>query len=149
MSIPSKKYDVSAALRFLVELDGLVVGGFSEVTGLQSETEVMEYNEGGVNNYAHQLPKRVKHPRIVLKRGITNSSELWDWYAGVLIGKVKRKSGSVILNHASGKEICRWNFFESYPVKWNGPDMNATSTGAAIESIEIVHNGLKTIFSKK
>ncbi|MFD0676903.1 MULTISPECIES: phage tail protein [unclassified Paenibacillus] len=148
MSIPSKKYAVSPAFRFIVELDGLLVGGFSEVTGLQAETEVMPYNEGGVNDYVHYLPKQTKYQRIVLKRGITQASELWDWYEGVISGKIKRKSGSIILNNPAGKEICRWNFFESYPVKWIGPEMNASSTGVAIEAIEIVHKGLKTIFKK-
>jgi phage tail-like protein len=140
--------DAIGAFRFKVELDGLLVGGFSEVTGIQSETEVMEYPEGGLNTHVHILPKQTKYSRIVLKRGITQSSELWDWYDGVAGGTIKRKSGSVILHNHAAKEICRWNFFEAYPVKWHGPDLNATSGNVAVESIEIVHNGLKTIFSK-
>jgi phage tail-like protein len=149
MSLFSKKYEVSPAFRFVVELDGLLVGGFSEVTGLQSEIEVIPYSEGGVNDYLHYFPKSTKHPRITFKRGITKSSELWDWYAAAQNGKITRKGGSIILNHPSGNEVCRWNFMEAFPVKWSGPDMNATSTGVAIESIEIVHRGLKTIFSTK
>lgn len=149
MSIPTTKYDVIGAYRFLVELDGLIVGGFTEVSGLQAETELMEVAEGGVNGYVHQLPKRIKYPPLVFKRGITNSSELWDWYASASIGKITRKSGSVILHNQAGKELCRWNFFESYPVKWSGPDLNASSNGVAIETLQLVHNGLKTIFSKK
>lgn len=148
-SLPSPKYNVSGAYRFLVELDGLIVGGFTEVTGLQAETELMELAEGGLNTHVHQLPKRTKYPPLVLKRGITNSSELWDWYANVVSGKITRKSGSVILQNQAGKELCRWNFFESYPVKWTGPDMNATTSSIAIETLQLVHNGIKTIFSKK
>ncbi|MEF3312942.1 phage tail protein [Paenibacillus sp. GYB004] len=140
--------DVNGAFRFKVELDGLLVGGFSEVTGIKSETEVMEYAEGGLNTHVHIFPKQTKYPRIVLKRGMTQSSELWDWYDGVAAGQVKRKSGSIILHNQAGKEICRWNFFDAYPVKWNGPDLNASTGSVAIESIEIVHTGLKTIFSK-
>lgn len=140
--------DVNGAFRFKVELDGLLVAGFSEVTGIKSETEVMEYAEGGLNTHVHVFPKQTKYPRIVLKRGITQSSELWEWYDGVAGGQVKRKSGSIILHNHAGKEICRWNFFEAYPVKWNGPDLNASAGSVAVESIEIVHNGLKTIFSK-
>lgn len=138
--------EVSGAFRFAVELDGLLVGGFSEVTGIHSETEVMEFVEGGLNTHVHYFPKQTKYPRIVLKRGMTQSSELWDWYDGVTAGKIKRKNGSVILLNQAGKELCRWNFFEAYPVKWNGPDLNATGGNVAIESIEIVHNGLKAIF---
>ncbi|PYI55269.1 phage tail protein [Paenibacillus flagellatus] len=140
--------DVSGAFRFKVELDGLLVAGFSEVTGIQSETEVMEFAEGGLNTHIHYLPKQTKYPRIVLKRGMTSSSELWDWYDGVAAGKIKRKNGAVILYNHAGKEICRWNFFEAFPVKWHGPDLNATGGNVAVESVEIVHNGLKAIFSK-
>lgn len=140
--------DAIGAFRFKVELDGLLVGGFSEVSGIQSVTEVLEYPEGGLNTHVHILPKQTKYPRIVLKRGITQSSELWDWYDAVAGGTINRKNGSVILYNNSGKEMCRWNFFEAYPVKWQGPDLNATSGNVAVESIEIAHNGLKAIFSE-
>ena len=149
MSNPSVRNDVSAVFRFMVELDGLIVGGFHEVSGLQAETQLMEYVEGGVNDYVHQFPKQMKYPRIVLKRGMTSSSELWDWYDAVIAGKVLRKNGAVILQNQAGTELCRWNFFDAYPVKWSGPDLNATSSEIAIESIEMVHNGIKTIFNKK
>jgi phage tail-like protein len=149
MSESSRRNEISAPLRFEVELDGLFVGGFTEVTGLNSEIELVPYSEGGLNDYVHYFRKGVKNQRIVLKRGITKSSDLWDWYADALKGKIVRQSGSIILNHMSGNEICRWNFLEAYPVKWSGPDMNSTSTSVAIESIELVHNGLKTVFSKK
>jgi phage tail-like protein len=140
---------ISAPFLFEVELDGLYVGGFTEVTGLQAETELVEYLEGGVNDYVHYFPKRTKYPRIVLKRGITRTKDLWEWYEGVLNGNIERKTGTIVLYHTTGYEICRWNFVGAYPVKWNGPDMNSTSSGVAIESIELVHTGLKTIFNKK
>jgi phage tail-like protein len=139
---------ISAPFLFQVELDGLYVGGFTEVTGLQVETELMEYSEGGVNDFVHYFPKQTKYPRIVLKRGITRTPDLWEWYESVLTGKIKRKTGTIILYHSDVYEICRWNFLESYPVKWIGPDMNSTSSSVAIESLEIVHSGLKTVFSK-
>ncbi|MDF2720871.1 MAG: phage tail protein [Paenibacillus sp.] len=140
--------DATGAFRFKVEIDGLLVAGFSDVTGMQSEIELQEIPEGGVNTYKHMVPKATKLPRIVLKRGITQSSELWDWYESALGGKITRKSGSIILLNTLGKELCRWNFFEAYPVKWAGPDLSASSVNVAVEAIEIVHNGLKTIFSK-
>jgi phage tail-like protein len=145
----AKPHEIGGAFRFAVELDGLLVGGFTEVSGVQAETETMEYAEGGLNSRVHILPKQTKFPRIVLKRGLTQSSELWDWYEGVMKGSVERKSGAIILGSYAGKEICRWNFFDAYPVKWVGPELNATGGTVAIESIEIVHNGIKAIFNKK
>ncbi len=139
---------IGGAFRFWVELEGLLVGGFSEVSGLQSETEVEEYNEGGVNDFVHAFPKKTKSPPLVLKRGLTRSPELWEWYEDVSKGRIKRKNGSVILMNHAGQEICRWNFFEAYPVKWRGPNLNALNNEIAIETLEILHNGLKTIFNK-
>lgn len=149
MSIPAQRInDAIGAFRFKVEIGALLVAGFSEVTGIQSEVEVMEYPEGGLNTYKHVLPKQTKYPRIVFKRGITQSSALWDWYNDVVNGTVVRMSGSIILNNNGGKELCRWNFFDAYPVKWSGPDLNANGGNVAVESMEIVHNGLKMLFSK-
>ncbi|OXM85045.1 phage tail protein [Paenibacillus rigui] len=144
----AKVKNVSGAFRFKVEIKGVIVGGFSEVTGMQAETEVMEYQEGGLNTHLHYFPKHTKFSRIVLKRGLTQSPELWEWYESSLVGKAKRTNGSIILFSEAGDEVCRWNFFDAYPVKWNGPELNANSGSVAIESIEIVHHGLKTIFSK-
>ncbi|UJF34074.1 phage tail protein [Paenibacillus hexagrammi] len=144
----SKPHQIGSSFRFLVELDGLIVGGFSEVGGLQSETEVKPFWEGGVNTHPHYMIEHTKFPNLVLKRGIAGSSELWDWYDGVVSGSIKRKNGAVILHNATGQELCRWNFFNAFPVKWKGPDLNAISGQVAIESVELVHEGIKTIFKK-
>ncbi|MGG1513803.1 phage tail protein [Paenibacillus oryzisoli] len=145
---PSKLRNISGAFRFKVELDGLEAGGFSEVTGMKSEIEVKPLWEGGVNTHPHYMVQHAKNPNIVLKRGIASSSDLWDWYNSAAQGKIKRKNGSIILNNALGDEVCRWEFTSAFPVKWNGPDLNATSVNVAVESIELVHEGLKTIFKK-
>jgi phage tail-like protein len=129
--------------RFLVEIQGLIVGGFSEVSGLQAETEVEIIEEGGVNDYVHKLPKKTKYSNIVLKKGITESDVLWKWYQDVVNGKISRKSGYIILLDSEGNEKWRWNFIEAYPVKWVGPELKADSSTVAVESLEIAHNGIK------
>ncbi|SFS59843.1 phage tail protein [Paenibacillus sp. BC26] len=139
---------VGGVFRFWVELDGILAGGFTEVSGLEAEVEIEEFREGGQNSFVHKLPKSTRFSPIMLRRGITSSSSLWDWYAGVMAGKVVRKSGSIILQHLSGEELCRWNFFDAYPVKWSGPTLNASQSDVAIETLELVHNGLKTIYKK-
>ncbi|MEC0230399.1 phage tail protein [Paenibacillus alba] len=139
-------HNIGGAFRFVVELDGLIAAGFSEVTGMKSEVEVKPLWEGGVNTHPHYMVQHTKFPNIVLKRGMSNSNELWEWYYAVSQGKIKRMNGSIILNNAEGHEMCRWNFFRAFPVKWNGPDLNASNGNVAIESLELVHEGLKTIF---
>lgn len=144
MASGSQRTDPYLGYRFLVEIEGLVVGGFSEVTGLQAETEVEEVREGGVNGAVLRLPKATKFPNLVLKRGITDSDALWHWYQEVVDGYVNRQGGAVILWDEEGQEVWRWEFEGAYPVKWVGPDLKADGNAVAIETLELVHNGLKT-----
>ncbi|MFC6334423.1 phage tail protein [Paenibacillus septentrionalis] len=129
--------------RFMVEIGNLYVAGFSEVSGLTVETEFEEYREGGVNDYVHKLAKGTRHVPIVLKRGIGYSTELWDWHNDVVAGRIRRLSGSIILFDDRFREYRRWTFNDAYPVKWIGPDLNASVSEVAIEQIELVHNGFK------
>jgi phage tail-like protein len=125
------------AFNFLVEVKGLVVGGFSEVSGLQAETETEDYHEGGVNNYVHRLPKVTKYPNLVLKRGITDATELWEWYKRAVAGQFERRTVSIF-----GSKNWRWDFQAAYPIKWVGPDFKADSNTVAIEMLELAHRGL-------
>jgi len=138
-----ERSDPYASFRFLVEIDGLVVAGFSEVSGLQAETQIEDYREGGVNDYVHKLPKETTYPNIILKRGITDSDVLWKWHQDVVSGKIERRSGYIVLLDSEGNETWRWNFIDAYPAKWTGPDLRAENSAVALESIELVHKGIK------
>lgn len=143
MGDSTRKIDPYLSFRFKVEIDDLIIAGFSEVSGLQRETETEDYQEGGVNDYVHKLPKVTKQSNITLKRGLTDSDALWKWHQEVIDGKFKRKSGRIILQDSEGNEKWHWTFKEAYPVKWIGPDFKTDSGAVAIESLEIVHNGIK------
>ncbi|MCG8364050.1 MAG: phage tail protein [Pseudanabaenales cyanobacterium] len=130
------------AFNFLVEIRSLVVGRFSEVSGLQAETETEDYQEGGRNDFVHKLPKVTKYPNLVLKRGITDSTDLWQWHQNVITGRIQRQNGSVILLDYTGSEKWRWNFTNAYPVKWVGPELKGDSNTVAVETLELSHNGL-------
>lgn len=138
----SSRAYVVGSYRFMVELDGMLVAGFSEVSGLESEVELEEVAEGGLN-YTHRLPGRVRLQPLVLKRGMTTTNELWNWYADVMRGTIVRKSGSIILYNEKDQEFRRWNFYDAYPTRWSGPDFNASSSDVAVEAIELTHNGFK------
>ncbi len=136
--------DPYTGCNFLVEISGVTVGGFSEVSGLTMETEVKEYREGGVNDYIHKLAGPVRYPAtLVLKHGITDDDTLWNWYKSVRNRIVVRKSGSVILLDNTRQEVMRYNFYNAYPVKWIGPDLNALRAEVAIETLEIAHSRLE------
>lgn len=129
---------------FWVQIDGINVASFSEVTGLNVETEVYEYNEGGQNGFVHKLPGRVKYSNITLKRGINHSRDLYDWFVECASSTVKkRKNLSIVLySEEKDKEIHRWDLHAAWPVKWTGPDLRSESAVATVESIEIAHHGL-------
>lgn len=146
---PSEPLDIIGNFRFIVELDGVFAGGFSEISGLEAETEYEEYQEGGVNQFTYRFPKATKFPPLVLKRGISTSNSLWEWFEHTMTGSIKRKTGSIIMYNHQGDEVCRWSFEDAYPIKWSGPNLASISNEVAIESIEIVHNGLKAKYGKE
>lgn len=128
--------------RYQVELEGVLVGGFSEVAGLRMSTEIEEYREGGLNTYTHKLPGATRISNLRLRRGLTDSASLWEWYSGVVAGHAKRKNGAIILHNEKGEAAWRWNFVNAYPVSWEGPDLRAETSLVAVESLELAHNGL-------
>lgn len=131
------------SLRFLVEIEGLVVGGFSEVSGLQAEVEVESYREGGENEYVHQLPGPTRYPQnLILRRGLTELDTLWAWHQDVRRGVIRRRNGSIVLLDAAGGEAWRWSFVGAYPVRWTGPELRAGASEVAVETLELVHRGL-------
>jgi len=134
--------DPYLAFNFLLEIDGLVVAGFADVSGVTVETEVEERTEGGVNDHTHTFVKGTRHPRLVLKRGLTDSDDLWRWHQEVVAGRIARRTGHILLLDAVGAERWRWTFEAGYPVKWTGPDLKAEQSGLAFETLELVHRGL-------
>jgi phage tail-like protein len=141
---PERRLDPYMAFNFVVELESLVVGGFSEVTGLQSEVEVTPYREGGLNEFEHKLPGPVTYPNLVLTRGLTDRETLWMWYDNVTKGIIRRKNGTIMLLDHRHTPVIWWDFYHAYPVKWVGPQLQASnSTAVAVEQIELVHEGLR------
>lgn len=135
------RLDPYTSFRFRVEIGGITVARATEVTGLEVETEIESYREGGINDFVHQLPKGSKYRNITLKRGVTDFDELWQWRKEVVSGKFKRKEMAVILMDAAGNDKHRWNFTEVYPVKWTGPDFKADTSAVAFETVELTHHG--------
>jgi len=124
---------------FLVEIDGITQAGFSDASGFGASTDPIEYREGGETKTVRKLPGLTKYTNITLKWGLTDSRELYDWYKDVVNGKIERKSGSIILLDLEGNEAVRWNFFDAWPTKWDGPDFTAKGNDVAIETLELSH----------
>lgn len=137
-----ERKDPYRAYNFLVEIDGITRAGFRECSALDSTQDPIDYREGGEALTARKLPGLVTYANITLKRGITDDADLWAWRQKAMDGKVERKNGSVILLDDTGEEKVRWNFREGWPTKWTGADFNATGNEVAIETLEIVHEGV-------
>jgi phage tail-like protein len=129
--------------RFYVELGGSPQAVFTEVSGLELEVDVFEYEEGGANAHVHQLPGRVRASNLTFKRGITRSTELLEWCFEVARGEINARNLTVVIYDARGEMVMRWNFENAYPVKWTGPQLSAEGTDVAIETLELAHSGLK------
>jgi phage tail-like protein len=136
------RVDPYAGFNFTIVIDGVTTAGFSEVSGLDSETDVIEYRTGERENTVKKLPGLKKYPRIVLKRGFTQDTGLWDWRKKVMDGQTQRQSGSIVLHNEAGAAALQWDFVEAWPSKWQGPAMNAKNNEIAIEVLEIAHEGL-------
>lgn len=136
------RVDPYMGYHFMVEIEGMIVGGFSEVSGIQSEITTEDHEEGGQNGYVHRLPVRMKYPNLILKHGLTDIETLWRWHRDIVAGKMSRRNGSIVLLNTNFLEAWRWNFVQAYPVKWVGPSLNAGQAQVAVESVELSHQGL-------
>jgi phage tail-like protein len=139
----ANRVDPYRGFNFLVEMDGITQAGFQEVSGLDASTDPVDYRQGDDPNHVRKLSGLNKFSPITLKRGITDSDELWKWRQTVIDGKTERKNGSIVLRDETGTEKIRWNFSNGWPTKWTGPSFNSTSTAVAVETMEITIEEVK------
>ena len=126
----------------LSAVSDVLLGGFAECSGLEASLKVEEYSEGGNNGAVLKFPGRLSWANLVLKKGFGSSSALWDWSYGFATGKGKRRDGLVVLLNEMHVPNNIWYFRRGLPLKWSGPQLNATQNNVAIESVEIAHEGL-------
>jgi phage tail-like protein len=139
-----KRVDPYGQFNFQVEIDNVVVAGFSEASGLTTDTNIIEYREGSENvGTVRKLPGLMKYTNIVLKRGWTADIKLWNWRKKVIDGQTQRTTGAIILLDESRAPALRWHFTAGWPSKWEGPALNAKTSEVAIETLEITHEGLE------
>jgi phage tail-like protein len=129
---------------FSVDFGGQIKGAFRECTGMGSENEVVEYKgtENGVP-VIHKVPGRMKWNNITLKRGITDSMDMWKWRQQVEKGQIEqsRKNGSIVMHNSEGAAIARWDFIRAWPSKLTGPSANAGNNEVGIEELELTVEG--------
>jgi phage tail-like protein len=146
-------YYPPAAFYFRVEfgLDGIQDNDsrFQEVSGLETERDVEEVREGGENRFIHKLPKAVKHPNLVLKRGLIFDSKIIAWINDILSGgfsnPIKPVEIIVTLLNEHNEPAISWKVENAYPIKFEVSDLKTNSNEVAIESIEFAYNRLTKV----
>jgi phage tail-like protein len=79
---------------------------------------------------------------LTFKRGIVDR-QLWDWYHDLTQGKVRLRSGSILVRDPAGEQVVmEWQFQRAFPCKWIGPELDAQQSKVAVETLELCHQGL-------
>ncbi len=127
--------------RFKVMIDNLPIGAFSKCSGLKATYAVKTYEEGGQNNFVHQLPGRLSYDNITLVRNVSEESlALAGWFASFQAA-VKRSTGRVTVMDAAGSEVVTWNLMGVFPVSWSADGVDASGNGVLLETLVIAHEG--------
>ena len=136
-----RKNDPYPSFNFVIEIDGMTAG-FSEVSGVGTETDIVEYREGNDDAIHGKIPGLHKLTNITFKRGYTNSQDLWNWYQDVVGGKSRRLSGTFTQFDEHRNPAAVWKFDKSWPLKLEAPAFNAKSNDVMIETLELAVEGL-------
>lgn len=140
--------EVPVGNRFLFEVDGVEIGTFTSVKGLQLDIEVDTYVEGGENGYVHQLPGRMTWPNIVLRRGVVQTDALFDWVRktsgddfATNGNKLTRCTGAIVLMSSQNKRLRSYELKSAFPIRWTGPRLNVDVHEPLVEELEVAHHG--------
>lgn len=144
MADSGTRNDPLTTFLFGLKIDGLGIdystgtAFFRSCGGLKMETEVVDYQEGGVTAFTRKVIGVTKWSNIILKQGFTGDEKLWAWR-----DNPSYQDGTVFQLGEEMRPVCKWVFRRGFPVKWEGPDFDATKNELAIETIEIAHEGLE------
>ncbi len=136
--------DIYRSYNFVVDIQGVTSGYFSEISGLSISVESISYREGGGAPAVRKLPGRVDYGDITFKWGLSESTELWEWLMTTVQGNVERKEMSIVLLAPDGQqENTRWNLHSAWPTAWRGAQLRGEAQGVAIETLIIAHEGIE------
>ena len=141
--------DPLVGFQYRIDVSDQITGYFTECSGLGSEHELIEHkiiNEQG-NEEIRMLPGRLKWDQIKLKRGITDSMDIWEWRQKVEEGRMEaaRQNGSIIMTNQEQVAVAQWDFENGWPMKVTGPELKADSNAYGLEELTIVHEGIRRV----
>ena len=138
--------DPLVSFDFMLDIVGMGEGYFTEVSGIESETEIVEmkHNTSDGKVVIRKVPGEEKFADITLKKGITSSLDVWKWRQLVVEGKIDqaRQNGTITMFNQQHEPVARWNFTNGWPSKVSGPGLKSDDNNFGIEEITICHEGL-------
>ena len=128
---------------FQVEWAGTRLG-FTEVSGLTVETEVIEYREGNLPEFNKlKMPGMQKFGNITMKRGtFKGDNDFYLWWNTVALNTIERRNLTISLLNESHQPVVVWSVKNAWPTKVQSTDLKGDGNEVAIETIEIAHEGL-------
>jgi phage tail-like protein len=138
-----ERRDPFRSFNFQLVIDGVPLGAFSEVSGLTAEAKAVDYREG--SDHIPNVRKLVGQPEygpITLKRGYTQDLSLWQWFQNIVNGIQDRRDVTIELLNEQRQTVLRWHAESAWISKIEGPSLKAIGNEVALESVELVHEGL-------
>lgn len=117
---------------------------FQEVSGLDTETQVIEYRHSNSPAYSTiKMPGIKKFGNITMKKGVfVQDNGFWNWYSQIKMNTIKRIGVVVQLLDESSKPTMTWTLINAWPTKISSPTLKSDGNEVAIQTIEIAHEGL-------
>jgi phage tail-like protein len=133
--------------RFRLEIDGIAQAAFSEVAIGETTTEAIDYREGNEPTHVRKLSGLTKFGNITLKRGITDSLDIWNWHKEILAGQIQsnRKQVIIVAQDEAGGDKARFVVSEAWPMKYDPSDLNGKGNEVFIELLELVNEGIERV----
>lgn len=128
---------------FQVKWDSQVMS-FQEITGLDVQSEEIKYRHGDSPEFSViKMPGMKKVGNVTMKKGVFKSdNKFWDWFNQIKMNTIKRLPVTISLLDETGAPTMVWTLANAWPTKITGTDLKAEGNEVAIETIEIVHEGL-------
>jgi phage tail-like protein len=144
MAIERPNHNPYSALNFTMEIDGVQVAAFQEISGLDSENTPIEYREGAdAMNTVRKLVGSEKYPNLVCKRGVCGNTVLWDWRKEVRDGGTTfppTRNVTIQLLDEKHSPVLKWRLTNAWCCKLSGPSLNAKGNEIAIETMELAYD---------
>ena len=138
-----ERNDPYRGFNFILEIERIPLCAFAEVSGLTGEGDSVDYREGAdKQNSVRKLVGLRKYTNLTLKRGYTQNKELWVWFTNILNGVPDRRNVTIVLLNEAREVALRWDAEHAWINKIEGPSFKASGNEIAMESVELVHEGL-------